>query len=255
MRLGICGAHFFGVWWDEAKQSGITINATNPANPNTGHWAPGLSRLSYDVNGHIATLTDTAADRVVSFASDAYGQVLVREERLKGVLGPRQLHYYFNGQRIGDVGNNGRSANLTDYAAQMAASGTGSGATRGGFRFGRPVASADFDQNYQPVNAGYPGPAATAYTVRSGDTLRTIAQAVWGDGAMWYLIAEANGLSAGSTLTAGQRLIIPNKVTNIHNTSGTFRVYDPGEAIGDTLPTLPAEPARKRVLRAALRLT
>ncbi len=141
------------VWWDEAKQSGITINAKNPSNPNTGKWAPGLSRLSYDVNGHIATLTDTAADRVVRFASDAYGQVLVREERLKGVLGPRQLHYYFNGQRIGDVGNKGRSANLTDYAAQMAASGTGT--SRGGFRSGRPVASADFDQNYQPVNAGY----------------------------------------------------------------------------------------------------
>jgi hypothetical protein len=60
---------------------------------------------------------------------------------------------------------------------------------------------------------------------------------------MWYLIADANGLSASSQLSAGQRLIIPNKVTNVHNNTGTFRVYDPGEAIGDTLPTLPNEPA------------
>jgi hypothetical protein len=60
---------------------------------------------------------------------------------------------------------------------------------------------------------------------------------------MWYLIADANGLASSSLLSAGQRLIIPNKVTNVHNNTGTFRVYDPGEAIGDTLPTLPNEPA------------
>jgi hypothetical protein len=37
-------------------------------------------------------------------------------------------------------------------------------------------------------------------------------------------------------------LVIPNKVTNIHNNSQTYRVYDPGKAIGDTSPTLPDPP-------------
>jgi hypothetical protein len=60
---------------------------------------------------------------------------------------------------------------------------------------------------------------------------------------MWYLIADANGLSSGSTLTTGQVLTIPNKVTNIHNNAGTFRPYNPGEAIGDTSPTLPVAPS------------
>ncbi|HEY0959731.1 MAG TPA: LysM peptidoglycan-binding domain-containing protein [Novosphingobium sp.] len=236
--------NYYYTWWDEAKQSSIRIDATNPANANTGQWAPGLSDLSYDANGHITTLVDRTAvggAKTVQYRNDAYGQILVREETQNGVIGPRQLYYYFNGMRVGDVGNNGEAQNRVDYAQQLAA--RGQARQTGLFRYGRPVASADFDQNYQPINAGYPGLAASAYTVRSGDTLRSIAQAMWGDGAMWYLIADANGLSAASQLSAGQRLIIPNKVTNLHNNSGTFRVYDPGEAIGDTLPTLPNEPA------------
>ena len=130
---------------------------------------------------------------------------MVREEKVNGVLGPRQLYYYFNGKRIGDVSNNGPSANVTDYATQLAGSGSATTIGKGGFRNGRPVASADFDQNYQPINSGYPAAAATSYTVQAGDTLRSIAQAVWGDAAMWYLIAESNGLTSSSALIAGPR--------------------------------------------------
>lgn len=231
-------------YWDEAKQSSIRINASNPNNPNSGLWAPGMSSLTYDVNGHITTLVDQTAQggaTTVKYRNDAYGQVLVREESKNGVIGPRQLYYYFAGARIGDVGNNGASPNLVDYAQQLAM--RGSGQPTGFYRNGGPVASADFDENYQPINAGHPGGAATSYTVRDGDTLYSIARALWGDQAMWFLIAEANGITAATQLVPGQRLIIPNKVTNFHNTSGTFRVYDPGEAIGDTMPTLPNEPA------------
>ncbi|MDH2542429.1 hypothetical protein QDR66_18085, partial [Acinetobacter baumannii] len=40
----------------------------------------------------------------------------------------------------------------------------------------------------------------------------------------------------------GQVLTVPNKVTNIHNNSETFRPYNPGEAIGNTQPTVPSPP-------------
>jgi YD repeat-containing protein len=231
-------------YWDEAKQSSIRVGASNPNNANSGQWAPGMSSLTYDVNGHITTLVDQTAlggPTTVTYRNDAYGQVLVREESKNGVIGPRQLYYYFAGMRIGDVGNNGPSPSLIDYAQELATRGATQPA--GLYRAGRPVASADFDENYQPINAGYPGAAPTSYTVRSGDTLYSIASALWGDQAMWFLIAEANGITAATSLVPGQRLIIPNKVTNFHNTSGTFRVYDAGEAIGDTMPTLPNEPA------------
>jgi hypothetical protein len=76
--------------------------------------------------------------------------------------------------------------------------------------------------------------------VRAGDSLQSIAQAVWGDASLWYMIAEANGLSASSSLSAGQSLSIPAKVSNFHNTSATFKPYDPNKAIGDTQPGSPA---------------
>jgi YD repeat-containing protein len=235
---------FYYEWWDEAKQTTIRKNASDPSNPNTGAWQPGVSDLLYDVNGHIAQMVDHQASggtKTVEFTNDAYGQVLTRETWQNGALGPRQLFYYFDGKRIGDVSNDGPSPNLVDYAQQLAA--RDNARSTGLYRYGKPIASADFDQSYQPINSAYPASAATAYTVRSGDTLRSIAQSVWGDADMWYLIAESNGLSASSQLVAGQLLTIPNKVANFHNNTGTFRVYDPGNAIGDTLPTLPNEPA------------
>ena len=59
---------------------------------------------------------------------------------------------------------------------------------------------------------------------------------------MWYMIADANGLTGSSVLKEGTTLTIPNKVANIHNNSQTFRPYNPGEAIGNTAPTLPDPP-------------
>ncbi|MDV7375357.1 LysM peptidoglycan-binding domain-containing protein, partial [Acinetobacter baumannii] len=69
----------------------------------------------------------------------------------------------------------------------------------------------------------YPSSASTSYVVNNGDTLQSIALSVWGDASMWYMLADVNGLSATDKLTAGQVLTVPNKVTNIHNNSETFR--------------------------------
>jgi nucleoid-associated protein YgaU len=45
------------------------------------------------------------------------------------------------------------------------------------------------------------------YTVRSGDTLQGIAAALYGDGNLWYRLAEANGLSGNTALSEGQSLL------------------------------------------------
>ena len=220
-------------WWDEAKQKTVTV---------AGGTQNATSTFSYDANGHAKTVVVTGANaRTLTYVNDAYGQVLEREARWpSGVLGPRQLYYYFDGHRIGDVGNDGPSR--VDYAGALAARGAQTRTSL--YRAGEPVASADFDQNYAPISPDYPGAAASRVTARDGDTLRTIARAAWGDATLWWLIADANGLSnPDAALIAGQSLIVPNKVTNFHNTSQTFRVYNPGEAIGDALPLLPPEPA------------
>jgi LysM repeat protein len=82
------------------------------------------------------------------------------------------------------------------------------------------------------------------YTVHQGDTLQSIAAGVWGDASLWYLLAEANGLTGAETLVEGQAISVPNKVANFHNNASTFSVYDPNQALGDTSPSAPKPPKK-----------
>ena len=79
--------------------------------------------------------------------------------------------------------------------------------------------------------------------VKPGDTLQSIARQLWGDANLWYLIANANGLTADANLAVGMNIVIPNnQVHNFHNNSTTFKVYDPNLGIGDVSPTAPEIP-------------
>jgi len=59
----------------------------------------------------------------------------------------------------------------------------------------------------------------------------------------------ANGLASGATLTAGQQLTIPNKITNIHNDYQTFKPYNPGEIIATPRRTCRIRRRRRRRTR------
>jgi YD repeat-containing protein len=239
-------------WWDTARQTELKVKVNGVEN-----WADGTSKLTYDVNGNLYRATDVAGKRTIQYVSDGDGQILYRQELVArtdvssdwnastnevvaGSVERRRNYYYLNGQRIGDVNNDNGMPSLTDYAVALAQAKSVSNDERN--KKFTPTAYANFDENYQPINDAYPGTSPTTYTVGTGDTLSSIAARVWGDRAMWYLIADANGLSGVETLSAGMRLVIPNKVTNIHNNAGTLRVYDAGEAIGDVSPTLPPPP-------------
>jgi YD repeat-containing protein len=234
-------------WWDSAKQSTITAQ---PINENAPNWLPGYSNFEYDVNGHLKQVDDPMGGRAIRYVTDAQGQVLVRDDisggtaNAQGVvtnaasIDKHHVFYYLDEHRIGDVGNDGPLQ--ISYAEDLASDKTSSGPDA--HKKWTPISSADFDQNYDSINSSYPPATSSLYTVRSGDTLSSIALTVWGDASLWYLIADANGLSGNSTLTAGQTLTIPNKVANVHNSYQTYKVYDPGEAIGNTAPTLPTAP-------------
>ena len=184
-------------WWDQAQQLQIKINATDPSNPNTGLWAPGYSNLTYDANGHLTQLVDTGDNKQVHYIDDAYGQVMMREQKYTNVSqalwSTDHLYYYLDGHRIGDISNGNPDSSQEDYAEQLAAD---LPANKQNNRILQPVKSANFDENFQPIDATYPGMSARAYTVQGGDTLQSIAQAYWGDSSLWYLIAQANGLDA-----------------------------------------------------------
>jgi hypothetical protein len=105
---------------------------------------------------------------------------------------------------------------------------------------GQGFAGASFDYTgIGKVEAATDG--AASYVVRGGETLRDVARSLYGDETLWYVIAQANGLTAPDGLAAGTTLKIPS-VTRASNTASTFKVYNAGEAIGSTAPDQIAPP-------------
>ncbi len=233
--------------WDDARQSLIRVS-------NSNYNPPGYSDFKYDVNGHLKSAIDSAAGRSFTYITDSDGQILRRDEALNGtwnintgtVQNPTTVrqHQYLNfaGSRVGDIGNDG--IDTTDYAQVLARDLKPDPNAKALDRFKRftPVMASNFDTGTNPINDLYPSAAPGNVTVRDGDTLQSIAQSQWGDASLWYLLADANGLTGSETLTAGMVLNVPSKVANLHNNTGTFKVYDAGKAIGDTGPTLPDPP-------------
>jgi len=84
---------------------------------------------------------------------------------------------------------------------------------------------------------------ASSYVTQRGETLQTVARAVYGDARLWYRLADANGLSGGpgEILSEGLTLALPN-LDSSANSVDTFRPYDPSAANGHldaVLPDLP----------------
>lgn len=100
----------------------------------------------------------------------------------------------------------------------------------------------NFNVAYQEIDAAHPGGGPGSYTVRAGDTLQGIAAGAYGDRALWYLIADANGLRSDADLRAGLVLDLPATVGTVHNNADTWRPYESARIIGSTDPTL-ATPA------------
>lgn len=235
------------VWYDDARQSLITHD-TNTSMTQAGITnALHTSTFHFDGNGRVALVNIAdGRPRNVHFVTDASGQVMRRTVDQGTSSGPPDTYPWtrylsFDGMQVGEVTNDGPSGQ--DYAAGMNAAQQAArarGTANGGnplFQNGQLTRAANFDQAYENLSPGSVAGAGSAWTVRDGDTLQGIAAAVWGDASLWYLIADHNGLTSASILTAGQTLTVPAKVANVGNTSFTFRPYDPNQALGDLSPT------------------
>ncbi|WP_295946573.1 DUF6531 domain-containing protein [uncultured Xanthomonas sp.] len=78
----------------------------------------------------------------------------------------------------------------------------------------------------------------TKATVQAGDTLRSLAQRLYGNANLWYVLADANALEDDSGLVAGATLTVPD-VTSAANDAHTFKPFNTSEAVGSTSPALP----------------
>lgn len=245
--------------WDDYKRSNIGIDSQQTS--------PGYSRFEYDVNGHIREVVDAFHSRRMVYATNRQGQVLKREEigSVEGQSYHRKVQYYYaNGVGIGDVGDFGPSR--TDYAKNIAENADsyklnyigdkGSKANdeqtdlsdsvkqERESRITKASYSADFDANFSALNPQSSSPGH--YQVQAGDSLQSIARSLFGDGSLWYLIADANGLDASVKLSQGMELLIPPSVNNIHNSSDTFRPYDASQTLGNVSPELPDPPSSRQ---------
>lgn len=204
----------------EGYQAASTTGASTKLNP-------GSNTQQYDANGFLVGLTDsTQGNNNRTFVNDANGRALFVNQ-----AGNIQRQLVVNGEVLGIYGAGVNPSNpVSGYNNNP--------------NFANVV---DFDFGYAKVSANYPSASPGAYTVRPGDTLQSMAQTAYGDSALWYRIAEANGLASNSDLKVGQTLNIPNRVSSIHNNSTTFKPYDPSEIEGDKTPNLstPQPPKKK----------
>src|SRR5262249_32870414 len=97
---------------------------------------------------------------------------------------------------------------------------------------------ANFGIGFTPVSPTFPSSQPISYAVVATDTLASIAKSFLGDEQLWYLIAEANGLTTGPTdllqSQVGRSLRIPNVVTNVRNNADTFSPYNPNTIVPNT---------------------
>jgi YD repeat-containing protein len=225
-------------WYDGAVQKQVDYTPSTSAPGTVFHTIYTNSLTGVFQSAQV----NDGRPRSITVASDVLGQVIKRDEQdgnTNTTTGgdPHELWYRFNGKQVGYVGNNGtQNGDYTDsMAIRSQARGTGA------FRSGSSYSSqyADFDQNYVATNAYGQGSTGSTYVVHGGDTLSSIAAQLWGDASLWYKLAQANGLSSDTGLTAGQTLLVPAGVNDIHNNSSTFKPYSSSDAYGDTSPTTP----------------
>ncbi|MDH1109260.1 LysM peptidoglycan-binding domain-containing protein [Pseudomonas otitidis] len=176
---------------------------------------PTTSTYVYGVRGELQEVVANGSAILRSFASDRDGKLIARQES----NGTAQNYAYYQGSELASVGN---------------------------------ASGASLSDTFTPISENYPSPTPTSYVINQGDTLAKIASAIWGDPSMWYLIADANGLTGSDELIPGSSLQIPNVVSSTRNTANTFKPYNAEEIIGNVtlepqpLPPPPPKPKKKK---------
>jgi YD repeat-containing protein len=209
---------------------------------------PGDTRRYYNANGELVAFVDVKdrnKDRY--FVNNQDGQAL---SVIQGSFGlPNDTAHLASAT----VQTDAFRTELT--RAQISSAGSVSGAVFNRFVFSNGnllgninnrggSVTANFDVHYSPIDSDYPSKSPATIVVQTGETLRSIAQRVFGDGSLWYVIADANALTEGpdEELEANATLRVPNEVVSMSNTATTFKPFDLQDALGDTTPTQPMPP-------------
>ncbi|WP_312346714.1 hypothetical protein [Stenotrophomonas acidaminiphila] len=204
--------------WDSYREQSVTGSSSN------GNYKTTTTTLTYDAAGRQTEMREktvgaTLDDRVRTFAFDGNGMIVSRRDGTAtsanvfqqtgtaAAVAMANNHYvYAGGQQVASLNEWGRLDALSRLTA------------------------------FSNTDAGN-----TQVVVQAGDTLRSLAQRVYGNESLWYVIAAANALDDGSgdgALVAGSSLTVPEVKTN-RNDANTFKPYNPGEISGPSTPSLP----------------
>ncbi|WPH13372.1 LysM peptidoglycan-binding domain-containing protein [Variovorax paradoxus] len=219
------------------RAEGYRLANSLTGSASAGGTSQGGLGYHYDANGHLSGVSNPGQMATVNpeltqhrYVNDAQGRVLYSDYTLGDPEAAQhaQRQLIVNGEVLGRYGQAvdlRYRQNYTGDPAVLPAIYTG---------------AVDLSLGYQPIAANYPANAPGSYSVGTGDTLQGIAKASYGDGRLWYLIADANGLSSNADLQPGQVLRIPAVVTSA-NSADTFRPYDPSKIASDS-PAMMAMP-------------
>ncbi|NKZ39876.1 LysM peptidoglycan-binding domain-containing protein [Oleiagrimonas citrea] len=196
----------------EKATAGVNITGTANVRPTTDQSVYNDRGERVAIAQQVQYQDGAVKDVVRVFAYDGAGQIITRRDGTadgsaidSGDDGSHaQQHYvYANGQQVASF-DEGATLNVLDQVTAFSNTDRGTG----------------------------------GYVVQAGDSLKSIAQSIYGNASLWYVIADANALGGDDDLALGQTLQIP-EVTTHSNDATTFKPYNPSEIQGSTTPSLP----------------
>ena len=207
--------------WDSYREKTVTGSSSN------SNYRTTTSTMTYDVAGRQTEIREktngvSIDDRVRSFAFDGNGMILSRRD---GTVTSANVFQQKTAQGQTAAGDAlGRMNHRNVYAG------------------GQQVAALDeagkLDVLSRMTAFSNSSAGRTQVAVQAGETLRSLAQRVYGNANLWYVLAAANALDGDGDLVAGTTLTVPEVKTS-GNDANTFKPYNPGEITGSTSPGLP----------------
>ncbi|AJQ92695.1 LysM peptidoglycan-binding domain-containing protein [Gynuella sunshinyii] len=216
--------------WDDITESraGLKLRETlNGDSTKKSNTKTTTTSFSYDANGHMTSFgksEDTNGQTETgNFQYNNDGQIVFRriDPADKDLKTHQRNYFYANGNAVGDKGTDDKGHNVVNLGTE----------------------------SYNPVkNLGddFPSSALSSFTATGGETLRQVAASLLGNANLWFILAEANGLSGSDSLKAGQTITIPNSVESGKIDSETHKLYNESEIIGSTMPNVRQKAKKKK---------
>lgn len=211
----------------DGTESGVTASGS----------ASGSALMTYDANGRLVQLNlgtgdSTNVPSLKTFTYDNQGHVV--SAATDKAAYPTRNFLYANDQPVGEYGSDATKPWLDTGSIEQ-----GSGDDK--WHTGEMTAVRDIPDLYGD-GPEFPSNAAGEHVVAAGETLQSIASSTYGHPELWFVIADANGLSGSEALAPGTRLSIPNSVQFSGLTSETHPLYNEGQIVGSKLPNLLSPP-------------